>query len=85
MGTLGSSSEHERAREYVQKYGGVFRSPRMQPGPMLGGFGYGGGEPSLVCDEGRGVLRGPPVPGRVDWVVAAAWVRSLSYLCVLVD
>ena len=33
-------------------------------------------------DDGRGELRGPPVPGRVDWVVAAVWALLTAHHCL---
>ena len=82
MGALGSTSEQERARDYVAKYWRCVTRPPYAAGGISSGFWYhAGAEQFLVCDEGRGVLRGPPVPGRLDWVVAAAWVRYIQNHC----
>ncbi|RXW19022.1 hypothetical protein EST38_g6826 [Candolleomyces aberdarensis] len=86
MGALGSPSEQDRAREYVQKYWRCFSKPPYATDTSgLAGSGLAGayGEMQfLLCDDGRGVLRGPPVPGRVDWIVAAAWAFLTAHHCL---
>ena len=85
FGGVGSEGEQKIEKEYMDRYWSCVPLP---PGsiPVSGAtaVGLGGAMGGMLfCDEGRGVLRGPPIPGRVDWVVSAFWVRSLNSRYIL--
>ncbi|KAF6756574.1 N-glycosylation protein-domain-containing protein [Ephemerocybe angulata] len=72
LGGVGSEKEVAWGREFVKKYW----APRCIASAIPGGMG-------TACEDGRGVvLRGPPVPGRVDWVVALFWALLTAHHCL---